>query len=258
MRGIWVLLTALVLAVIGGIAVIWFFDIAIFGVTKGKLEEVVEGGKHAAQGYKAAKTPSEAMNKFKDAIKERNYSAASRYCSGEYSEKLKKAHDAANAVGSEIDRVINLGTEKGILSDKAKTVLTMLDPFPKSLTVKDVGKADGKKCMGLFLIDLAPVAPGLPPGMQTADVQMFQCVLLPPVIYKGAVPLVATTEGEETVWKIDFPLPPNQRMAIDHFITNHKSYVTALDYIVVQARSGRFASKADFEREVLDHLVKAK
>ena len=40
-----------------------------------------------AEGFTAAKTPNEALDKFRDAIKKRDYETAATYCGGDYAEQ---------------------------------------------------------------------------------------------------------------------------------------------------------------------------
>ena len=73
MRGIWVVLILVVVGVAAYIGIFkrdWFLS---------KVEEA----KRKAKGYTAAKTYSEALDKFQKAIDDRDYEAAAFYCGGD-------------------------------------------------------------------------------------------------------------------------------------------------------------------------------
>ena len=65
-------------------------------------------------------------------------------------------------------------------------------------------------------------------------------------------------KGDDGVWKLKFPLLDIQTRGIGYFIDNYKAYQTGLSSFRNQLTNERFASKADFEREFIDVIVKAK
>jgi hypothetical protein len=97
-----------------------------------------------AEGYTTAQTPTEALEKYRTAIKKRNYEAALRYTGGDYHEQLKIGGDAAAKLGKAIDDVMYTFKEtKNLKNDKVEYALRMLDPFPTEFVVEDV-KPDKK------------------------------------------------------------------------------------------------------------------
>jgi hypothetical protein len=216
-------------------------------------------GKRTLEGYRPAKTPNEALDQFFKAIDKRDYATAAGYCTGDYAEYLAKAHDAARAVGNEIDSVRGFLKDKGLITDKAEALLLLLDPFPRKFRPAEV-KTDKKsqKTFGILhadidLTQLLQAAPDVP----RMDVKVFQCVLLAPAFRQLAVELVA--EGsEEQQWKLNVPLVPAQRDAINHFINVHRTYVTALSNLVHSLRQDRYGSKQEFERDLVSRLIECK
>src|SRR5262245_29082982 len=56
----------------------------------------------AAAGYGPAKTPTDALDKFKEAIRKRNYKAAASLCTGEYADQLKLSAKRATKLGNAV------------------------------------------------------------------------------------------------------------------------------------------------------------
>jgi hypothetical protein len=249
------LVTLLILmAIVGGIAYVVLFqwDTVKTWFNKGTL---------AVQGYTPAKTPSEAMEQFIKAVNDRNYEAASIYCAGDYGEYLKKAHTGAAAVGDKADRIRSLMAEKGLHTNKSEALLLLVDPFPPKFRVSDVKKQDDKKALGKFHAELgtAPSQVNLTSELNGMDRKIMQSVLLPPGMYQGqAVQIVAEGSGDDARWKLNIPLSETQRDAINHFINNYRSYVTALTTVVDDLRQGRHAGRAEFERDLVSRLRGAK
>jgi hypothetical protein len=246
----------LILALIGGAAYVAIFH-------WDDVQNLFAKGKRVVEGYKPAKTPSAAMDQFIKAIDKRDYETASLYCTGEYAEHLKKAHEAANAVGSKVDSVWAFVKEKGLHTDKVEVLLLRLDPFPKKFRVNDVKKDEKSgKTFGTFHADLGDAwrTAGLVQELSRMDPKVMQSVLLPPQMWMppNAVQLVEEGEGEQRQWKLNFPLPPVQRDCINHFINVHKSYVTALNSLIHSLRQDRYASKNAFERDLISTLQEAK
>src|SRR5437016_1745434 len=71
-----------------------------------------------ARGYTDAKTPNVAMEKFREAIQNRDYDAASRYTTKPYGDYLKQAHGPARELGTELDYIRTWGSDKGLMTDK--------------------------------------------------------------------------------------------------------------------------------------------
>ena len=232
-------------AIVGGIAYVlvfqrdWLFK---------KGGEVVL----SAQGYTAAKTPRDAMEKFVKAVKERNYNAAAVYCTNEYADKLKKAHTAAKALGSEIDTVSSYVDEKGFRNDKTTFLLRALDPFPTNIKIGKVEDAKDKTpAFGIFVLEPLPAFdnPAAIVNMQQEvsglDPKMF-------VLYSHALGIAVGTpielknegEGDNKAWRIDYKVPPVQHDGIEYLIGHYKCYVEGLNTFRDEVRQGRHLKDA--------------
>src|SRR5262249_1640411 len=78
----------IVVGVIGGAGYVLVFEREwLFGLFRKGIQQ--------AKGYTPAKTPQEAMDKFKAAVKERDYESAALYCGPDYAEQLRKAAPVA-------------------------------------------------------------------------------------------------------------------------------------------------------------------
>src|SRR5437879_12435811 len=71
-----------------------------------------------AKGYTAAQTPQEAIDKFRDAIKSRDYESAATYCGPEYAEQMRKGAKAAKELGEGIDDLLHAMDKHGVTQDR--------------------------------------------------------------------------------------------------------------------------------------------
>ncbi len=240
----------LVLLVIGVVGYIVWFQPSWFST-------LVDRGEKIAKGFTPAKTPKEAMEKFTEAIKKRDYKSASEYCTGDYAEALQKAHEEARALGETIDTVTNLMKEKGLTNDKAKYLLRQLDPFPHDFKVEKVDEPKDGKVTGHF----APIPINLdrselgPTPLAQMDPKMFQTNLMPTNELMFNVPLKEVGEGDAKSWKLDIPLKPEMRAKIDYYTDHARTYVTALEDIAVRLRqSGGISTKDELVEELTSAL----
>lgn len=254
------------IAIVGGIGYVAIFKRDwIFG----KAREAVE----YASGYSPAKTPGEALDLFKKAVKERKYKTAAKYVSGDYAEQLVKAGDAAASVGTLIDEINNYMENKGLKTDKAACILFCLDALPCYFKVKDAPKVEGEKsAVGYYEFEALPwMKTDLSSEQQQVDwkmmVQPLTFFRVPFAINPLGIPtlggiatLQIVEEGKdgEKAWKLKIPLWPNQVGAVDTWLGNHKAYLTGLEKFRREMNNDRYASKRDFEREVFQVIQSAK
>lgn len=203
-----------------------------------------------------AKTPTEAAERYCKAMNDRNYDSAAVYCKGNYGEALKKANDACIALGQSVDTIRNLAEKKGILNDESRFILDMLDPSPGTLKVKEVGEPKDGKAKVVLEVDLFNWQLSSDPT-SAFDKKMFTTVLTPSKIL--TIDAVEVGEGEEKQWKLDLPLSENHRSMIDHYIKNHRSYVTELDGLAVHLRaSGGITNKKELVSELKKSMTNSK
>jgi hypothetical protein len=186
--------------------------------------------KYRAKGYSPAATPAEALDKFCEFIKKRDYDTAALYCSGEYAGLLKKGAGAGEKLGSTIDDVLSAIDNKIGKNEKCTLVLRLLDPFPPDIKAGDT-KADPKdpdRATGVIIEETS--------GSRHArnPVDFHDWKVDPLLIHALKRDLVAKVElrregdGEEKSWKIVFPVSQNLRDAVNVLNDKYKSYVTGL------------------------------
>src|SRR6516225_3858379 len=107
------------------------FPLLVFGGIIGGFwfitKENMDKGVAAAKGYTTARDPAQAMDKFREAIHNRDYKSASYYCTKNYADLLRKSHDNAAELGNTIDKIRDWGTNKGLMTDKLRVTLYALD-----------------------------------------------------------------------------------------------------------------------------------
>jgi hypothetical protein len=211
-----------------------------------------------ARGYTGAKTPNEAMVKFNEAIRNRDYDAASRYTSKSYGDLLKQGHGPARDLAREIDQIRKFGENKGLLTDKLILTLQGLDPFPTNFKVGAAPKEDkdGKKAYGRFevenLILKNPSAALGANDLKDLDPTMYVNVFVAPELFKS-VELVK--EGEE--WKLNVATNQVSERVLNNFLAKHKTYHTGLHTFVTNMSNERYDNPGAFEVEVLNKLRNA-
>ncbi|MBI1832990.1 MAG: hypothetical protein HYR84_16240 [Planctomycetes bacterium] len=147
------LIIVIVLLVIVAVPILIFFGVipGFWFLTRESMDKGLAG----AQGYTAAKTPGEAMDKFREAIHARDYNNAAYYTTKAYGDALKKSHDKARKLGGLIDKIRSWADNKSLMTDKLKVALFTLDPFPKNFKAGEAPKMDGeKKAYGAYKVDL--------------------------------------------------------------------------------------------------------
>src|SRR5207247_2533152 len=75
-----------------------------------------------AKGLTPAKTPQEALDKFRQALKERDYESAALYCDDAYGEQLKRGAKEAKALGEAVDSLQHNMKSRDIKSGKVELV----------------------------------------------------------------------------------------------------------------------------------------
>ena len=233
----------------GGIYVVFYTDL-------------LKKGQEAIQGYHDAKTPQEAMDLFRKAIQSRKYDTAARYVTNAYGEQLKRAHEAASDMGDLIDKLYNQMKNKGYNSDKAVTVLNMLDAFPTWFKVHETPKEKDGKAVGVFVPEeKTQVGFDLGTTGQNWDREMFTQPLTPAMLngprgllIPGKVDLVK----HGGVWKLDIPLAPGQSNRIGHYIDHYKSYHTALSGVSSNFNNQRYDTKEKFADDLFRTIGESK
>jgi hypothetical protein len=245
------------LAIVGGAGYVLVFK-------RDWLFSKVKEGTQALEGYTPAKSPREAMELFMKAIKKRNYDAAAKYCSGDYEEKLRKAHAGASEVGGLIDDINGQIDNQGFRTDKTTFLLYHLDPFPNNFKIGDVkeDKKDADKAVGYFVLELIDIGLKPPSESNSLDVKMFtQClrnpVISPILIKTTPLEIKAVTKDDERHWLINAPMNPLYHEQILYFIDHYKSYVRGLSQLKTRLRQDRYLKEQVFP-DLVDVLKQSK
>jgi hypothetical protein len=221
------------LVVLGGAAFLYLFhkDFVV-GLFKKSAQEAKE-----LVGTGPARTPDEALSRFKDAIKARDYKTAASYCNGTYAEQMQLAADEAGKLGQEIDGLVSLADKFNIrLTDESKKLLHSIDPSLNHVfranfdVVNDVKKQGDDRAIAT---------------VTGKDLGQFR--------------LEVRLEGkaDDKSWKIRFPDIPNLRASTDGLIKKGKDYAKALEKIKDHIRAKSIITKDDLESELKSELAQA-
>lgn len=185
-----------------------------------------------ATGYGPASTPDEALDKFKKAVKARNYTAASEYLGGPYGEQMQRGADAAKELGKAIDGLGAAADKRGIkLTDKVKAWLIAVEPFPTGFDVTNV-------------------------QMQGED--QASATLTIKTVRSVPVELKAERKDGVPSWKIH--IPANTRIVqyqVNYLLEKHKDFARALEKVTDQIKSKEITTKDELEKSLESELEAA-
>lgn len=213
---------------------------------------------NAGRGYPAAKTPQEAVDGFKKAIKARDYDvAADVYLTGDYAEQMKKAAPAATALGNSIDALLHQMNNKGFDSDKAKFLLALMEPLPTEFT-QELTKVSDTESTFKLVEDKNLGLKNDPTWSGTSlDTRFYRalCGGAAPATIAGKAVLVGE---KDKAFRLDVrPLPPSLRASVDRLVDKYKTYVLVIDKMKMAVRNDPM-TKADFEDKLKQELERAK
>jgi hypothetical protein len=242
MRGIWVLLLA---ALVGAGVYIGLFQ-----------QEWLKGLFRKAKGYSAAKTHSEALDKFTKAVKERDYDSAATYCGGDFGEQMRKGASEAKELAEVIDKVQALMKDHGVNSDNATYLLLQLQPFPRDIKFEKVEYKEGEEKATAYLTEEsgAKIRPNLRGENLKLDPLMFRSLAYG---YRAPIKVTIKREGDDKKWMIYFPKNEKLREAVNHFKEKYKAYVTGLEKLRKEVINDR-DTKSNFERRLKTILEESK
>jgi hypothetical protein len=251
MRG-FLIFVALVLVLLAGAAgAMWFLpDIR---------PDFVKPWFRTATGFTEAKTPEEALEKFKRALAARDYETAALYCSGNYKDVLERNKEDARALGLAIDDLRATMKSKELKSDKAQFTLIMLDPFPASFKIDNVKKSGDDKATAV--LDWKDEMKNHE-GQFGLDwkVNPLICNTLLPQVVRGLT-LEATLERQpDGAWAINLPASVKERTLTDttaYLRKNGSNYKNVLVDLKNQVKEGP-PTKDDFDNSLKDKLEKSK
>jgi hypothetical protein len=259
-----------------GAAVIFFLVFPKYqpGFMKSKLREL--------SGFTPAKTPAEAVEKFREAIRKRDYETAALYTGGEYKQYLEMGADGGTKLARAIDDLLSNIDTVGINSPDSKFVLATLEPFPKdfkfditqTVTAKDYKtlslffptefpdgqqKTIGDK-MAIGVITFEMAKPGEAKSgrvnLNVVDSKIKMAFIPNADKWDGLVGLREEGNDKETAWKIFIPLL-DVRQKVDYLKQNAGNFTVALDHVKYSVKHDA-ATKEGFEGELVKELNAAK
>jgi hypothetical protein len=206
----------------------WFVRAARVGPVKGWIRN--------AKGFGPAKSPDDALDKFKLAVEKRDYDAAAQYVGGDYREWFEKGADDAEALADEIANLEAAMRKHGVKSARGDFVLYLLQPFPTGYKYK-VGKSEADAVTATLHWDDV-IAPHVKNGQTLDGLQGWRVdrhayhSLLPDVVL-DARPLQVTVKKETGGhWRIYFPTQGGTdrhvRDTVDYLRKNGTNYRNAL------------------------------
>jgi hypothetical protein len=213
------------------------------------------------KGYAPASTPTEAVDRFIKAVKDRDLESAATYCNAEYAALLKRGAAASAEMGAVIDKILEYGSNSGLATDKCIIFLSYLDAFPTNIKMTAAPKEKGDIAIAVCQLEVQGVKgdikdlQGFFSDLQSVDGRMFTRALMSPALINPRG-FELTKEGD--AWKLKIPVPDAQVQAADYYISNYKAYHTGLTVFRRDVTNERYASKTEFERELLEVLQEAK
>jgi hypothetical protein len=209
-----------------------------------------------ARGYPPAKTPQECVDGFKKAIENRDYAVASDvYCTGDYAEQLKKASEAAHALGTAIDNLKNQMKNKGFDSDRALLLLTLMEPLPTKYTTVDIKKASDTKASTVLKVDGDLSLKSDPSWSMNVDSSFYRALCGGAVPANMAADLLLVGEKDKA-WRLSIAVPAQMRAQVDRLNRKYKDYVLVIDKMKLAVRNDPM-TKHDFEDKLKQELERA-
>jgi hypothetical protein len=211
-----------------------------------------------ARGYGPAKTPDEALAKFKKAVKARDYETAALFCTAEYAQQMHKCARQARELGQSIDdlthtiqNVAKIDTPRGLYT------LALLEPFPPDFTYEIKNRSEGAQAVEVHIVlDDAKVSKSVSESELTIRGlrldNRIQRTLLPRI--QDLTRAVALREvgmdvqvkpggDKEKVWKIDFPVTSAYSVKLPNGDVPYPGMPESVDFL--QKNGGKYAEALD-------------
>lgn len=196
---------------------------------------IVKGWFRAAQGMAPAKTPTEALDRFRAAVKKRDYETAAEFCDKDYREQVLKAAKPAQKLGEAIDSLAYQMDKNGVVNQKVKYVLRLLEPFPKSYRY-DV-KEKGNRAVAV-LADDEPLPKLESPLEGDFFVKHGNMVMsLMPNAPGEAWSAVELVKDDAGVWRLQVPVTTRLRLSVDALKDNATNYANAISQVRDEVRN---------------------
>jgi hypothetical protein len=221
------------------------------------------------KGPTPAKTPNEALDKFREACKERDYKAAASYCTGPYLEQIDKAAEPASELGKQVDALRDIMDDHDVPSKDTKECLRLLDPFPSNFDVLEI-KEDGDTATATIReLDVPEggwdsVIVKLRGKAWCKNDDIFRSIsrgILPSTPPNSTRPtkikLKAEEKGDQRTWKIDFPVTPQLRKSVGRLCDRHRNYEKDMEKVRLMIRTKEIITQEDLEAKMKNVIAGA-
>jgi hypothetical protein len=209
-----------------------------------------------ATGFAPAKTPTEAVDRFRDAIRKRDYETAAEFCDKDYREQMLKAAKQAKKLGDAIDSLLYNMDKNGVVNPKTKFTLRLLEPFPKTFKVLDIKEKD-KVAVATIQDDdpLPKLDSPLPSDFYEKHRHMIWSLL--PVEADLNLPVLELVKDDTGHWKIKLPVMTRLRVSVDHLKDNATNYANAILQVRDEVKNNP-VTKEQVQRELETRLNQSK
>lgn len=205
----------------------------------------------SAAGLTPAKTPQEAVDKFRIAIQKHDFEAAASYLGGDYAEQMSRGAGSANKLADEIDSLLHQMKTRERSSDTAVYTLRLLDPFPTEFEVPDIKKKSEDRH---YAIIFDKSAAGL------KDVNQSGVAKLDPLIAHALFPQAQAEvefrlegSGDDKHWKMYILMNAGMRQSVERLNAKAADYVQALKKVKDKVQHEPMTGK-DVEAELRTEL----
>ena len=244
---------ALLLLLIGGTVL----AAGTFAVAPSTRPAIVKKWFRSAAGFSPAKTPQEAIDKFKECIKKRDYETAGEvYCAGKYREQVLKVAKKAKELGDMIDSLISNMDSKGVNNPNTKYMVKLLEPFPKTFTVIKITET-GDTAIAYLGAEDDNITPdrALPTDFVRDHGRLIWSLV--PFDYSGtpinAIPLIK----EGGFWKVNFPVNPRLMTSVEYLKENGTNYRNGIEQVRDEVKNNP-ATKEQIQSELERRLKESK
>ena len=245
---------AILLLLVGGTVL----AAATFAVVPASRPALVKKWVLAARGLSPAKTPQEAIDRFRECIKKREYkTAAEQYCTGDYQEQMLKGADEAKALGDMIDSLLAAMTKQGINNPNTRYMLKLLEPFPKTFKVTGI-KTEGNHAVATVFGDEDVIQTDKP--LPTDFVQKHHLLIgsLVPVDASGTgLTQIVLVKDANGFWKLNFPVTSRLFLSVDYLKSNGTNYRNGIQVVRDEVKNNA-VTKEDVQTQLVTQLDKSK
>ncbi len=244
----------LLLVVIGGAVLLT----GVFAAVPSSRPPIVRKWFRSASGFTPATTPQEAVDRFKDCIKKRDYETAGElYCAGKYREQILRVAKKAKELGETIDSLASNMDSQGVNNPNTKYMLKLLEPFPKTFTVVKITETGNTAIahLGRDEDDLKVDRP-LPNDFVNKHGRLINSLV--PFDYSGTpINVIPLIKDESGFWKVNFPVNERLMVSVEYLKENGTNYRNAIREVRDEVKNNP-VTKEDIQTRMESALNKSK